>query len=331
MKKRIVMLLFLLIACNQSARPLWRWTLQSRCYADPVIEGRTLYIVSAAGEVTAGELGSGNRIWSQRLPGSIVAAPAVSDRMLFAATQEGDVFALEKKSGKQIWRKQLPREGVEAPLVWMNDQLLVPSDTGTLYALSPEDGTVRWSFPGNGKYNAAPISTGSLIFIGGWAGRFLCLSSDGTLRWEFAARERITENAMLFKNRVFVSTDNRFVYAFDAPSGKFLWRFQTSDPTNIVVIGDELIFGSESSLIILRPEDGSVLRKLDIRRRVNRIYSNGTDCLVIGDRVYKVNPSSGKFSTIELPTGDLPFKLAWTPDELVITNQLNSVLALGKK
>lgn len=331
MKQIIVLLLLGLIACDQSSHPLWRWKLQSRCYADPVIDGRTLYIVSAAGEVIAGEPDHGKQTWAKRIPGSIVAAPAVSDRMLFVATQKGDVFALEKKSGKQVWRKQFSGEGVEAPLVLMNDQLLVPSDKGTLYALSVEDGKIRWSVAGNGKYNAGPILGDSLIFVGGWAGRFLGLSSDGTLRWEFAAQERITENALLHKNRVFVSTDNKFVYAFDAPSGKFLWRFQTSDPTNIVVIGNELIFGSESGLIVLRPEDGSLLRKINIHKRVNRVYSNGSDCLVIADRVYRVNPSSGKFSAIELPPGDSPFKLAWTPGVLVITNQLYSVLAVQQR
>jgi len=328
MRRITAMLLLALIACNQSARPVWRWKLQSRCYADPLIDGRTVYVVSAAGEVIAGESGSGNRIWSQKLAGSIVATPAVSDRMLFTATQQADVFALDKKSGKQLWRKQFSGEGVEAPLVVINDQLLVPSDKGTIYALSVEDGTVRWSFAGNRKYNAAPIWSGSQIFIGGWGGKFLCLSADGKLHWEFAARERITENALLHKNRVFVSTDNRFVYAFDAPSGKFLWRFQTADPTNIIVINNELIFGSESSLIIVRPEDGALLRKVDIGKRVNRIYSNGTACLVVADKVYRVNPSSGKVSAIDLPPGELPFKLAWSPDALVITNQLFSVLAV---
>ncbi len=328
MKRIIALLLLGFMACDQPPHLLWRWKLQSRCYADPVIDGRTIYIVSAAGEVIAGEPDEGKQTWVKRIPGSIVAAPAVSERMLFVATQNGDVFALEKKSGKQIWRKQFSGEGVEAPLVLMNDRLLVPSDKGTLYALSVKDGTVHWSVAGNGKYNAAPSLGDSLIFIGGWAGKFLCLSSDGTLRWKFAAQERITENALLHKNRVFVSTDNRFVYAFDAPSGRFLWRFQTSDPTNIVVIGNELIFGSESSLIVLRPEDGSLLRKMDIHKRVNRIYSNGSDCLVISDQVYRVNASSGKFSAIELPPGDSPFKLAWAPKALVITNQLFSVMAV---
>ena len=114
MKKiaKAMLLLLVLIACHNSAKPVWRWTLQSRCYADPVIEGRILYVVSAAGEVIAGETRSGRQIWSQKLPGSIVAAPAVSDSMLLIATQQGHVFALEKKKrqadlAKTIFRRRI--------------------------------------------------------------------------------------------------------------------------------------------------------------------------------------------------------------------------------
>jgi len=328
--KKICLLLLVLISCNPSTRTLWRWTLQSRCYADPVIDGRTLYVVSAAGEVVAGDSDNGTRIWSQKLPGAIVAAPAVSDRLLFVATQEGDVFALEKKTGNEIWRKRFAGDGVEAPLLWMKEQLLVPSVNGILYSLSPENGEMRWSYSGTGKYNTAPLGSGSLIFIGGWAGRFLCLSSNGQLQWEFRAGERITENALLQKNRIFVSTDNRYVYAFDAPSGKFLWRFKAEDPTNLIVIRNELVFGSGSSLFVLRPEDGSLLRKLEVPKRVSRIYASGLHCLVIADRVYEVDPSGGHFSAMELPAVEAPFKLAFSSTALIVTNQLYSVFAFPR-
>lgn len=125
--------------------------------ASPVIENGIVYLVSAAGAVSAATLDTGSTIWARNVtPGanewhySVTATPALAGGRLFVATQWDDLVALDAASGAELWR--------------------VPAADGVLSFTHYRDAQAAWA--------ASPVVTGDIVWIGGLDGRLRALATD---------------------------------------------------------------------------------------------------------------------------------------------------------
>lgn len=322
--KILILLLLFLAACKTSHTPVWHWNLESRTYADPIIDGKTICVVSQAGEIILGEYETGKKVWTRKLAGQILGSPAVSQEYLFAATQEGDVAAFHKQSGNKIWTKHL-EDTFSAPLTSAQNMLIAPSQNGRLFALSQNNGELVWQHEGNKRYNARAIHHGSYILIGGWSGGFYCFRMNGTINWKFQGSSRLTEEAVVRKNTVFFPDHDNYVYAFEIPSGKLLWRYGVRNPTNLILAGDELVVGDgETNLYVLQPDSGKLLKKINVRRRIYRIYELHQKCIVVSGNAEEIDIVRTEISPF-LSTPEPIFKLAFPKGFIIATGEAFSV------
>jgi outer membrane protein assembly factor BamB len=325
--KQFALLFFLifLTACTRSQSNVWHWSLQGRAYADPLIDGDQLFVVSYAGEIVAGRYSTGEKTWIRNIKTPLVAEPSSSKDLLFVATQHGSIYALEKRNGNQKWTVKL-EEQIEAPLSIFNDHLLVPTAAGTLLALSEEDGRLIWEHHGNGKYNARAVVYDHNILIGGWQGLLLCLKEDGSLNWRFQAGNRITEDVFASKNVVYAATHDDSIFAIDIPSGRLLWTYKAPYPSNLLLAGSNLIFGDlHGSLFALNAPTGRLIQKTSVDQvAVKRIFQCQDHYLILTDRLLQFDPRklSVKNAMIVRPK---PFKVACAADRLIVTDEVSGV------
>ncbi len=327
--KRIFLLpifLLLLTSCNSSNKLIWQWTLESRCYAQPIIDGKNVYVVSQSGEVISGEYTTGKKNWSIKANGPVLGDPDFDQDKVYVATQNGSVLALKKGNGSVSWSVNFPEEHFTAPLTVVKDMVLVPSRTGNLYSLSVSDGTLRWKLEGNAKYNTKAISQGSHLFIGGWGHDFYCLNLDGSINWRYKASHVIVENAMIHKNTVYFTAHDHFVYALDLQTGRLKWRFRADhpDPTEMILIGNEILFGSADAIEVLDPQTGKRIRQIKAQRIVERIYPLNDKVVMVSKNIYKIEPKSGAIEKLILDKGPF-FKIAFTPDRYIVSDELSSI------
>ncbi|MFN0246595.1 MAG: PQQ-binding-like beta-propeller repeat protein [Kofleriaceae bacterium] len=125
--------------------------------ASPVVDTGIVYVISAAGTVTAATLSSGSTIWSRNVtPGatewhySVTATPALANRRLFVATQWDDLVALDATSGAELWR--------------------TPASSGVINFTHYRDAQAAWP--------ASPVVTGDIVWIGGLDGRLVAYAAD---------------------------------------------------------------------------------------------------------------------------------------------------------
>jgi outer membrane protein assembly factor BamB len=331
--KKFFLILFVvfLISCqNQSNKIVWQWKLESRCYAQPVIDGKNVYIVSQAGEVISGEYQTGKKNWSVKVNGPVLGDPDYDQDRIYVATQNGFVLSLKKSSGGINWSTNFPEENFTAPLTVENGMLLVPSRNGTLYALSTTDGNIIWKIEGNLKYNTKAIVQGSHIYIGGWGRDFYCLNLDGSVNWRYKASHVIVENAMIHKNDVYFTAHDYNVYALDLQTGRLKWRFRADhpDPTELLLIGNQLVFGSANFVEVLDPQTGKRIRKIKAPRIVERIYAVDDKVVMASKNIYKIDPKSGVIE--KLISGKGPyFKITFTPDRYIVSDDLQGVFGFS--
>lgn len=131
--------------------------------ASPVVDNGIVYMVSAAGTVSAATLSTGSVLWTRGVtPGanewnySVTATPALAGGRLFIATQWDDLVALDAASGVELWR--------------------TPAPDGVLNFTHYRDEQAGWP--------ASPVVTGDIVWIGGLDGRlFAYAADDGRELW----------------------------------------------------------------------------------------------------------------------------------------------------
>lgn len=299
-----------------------------------MLDGKNVYIVSQKGEVVSGEIETGEKHWSIKVNGPILGDPDFDRDHVFVATQNGSVVALKKKDGSVFWSISYPDEAFTAPLTVVNGMLLVPSRNGILYALSTQDGHVVWKHEGNSKYNTKVIVDGPYLFIGGWANDFYCFRMDGTVNWRYKASHVIVENALIHNNDVYFTAHDSHIYALEIPTGRLKWRFRADypEPTEMLWIGNELLFGSADFLEVLDPQTGKRIRRIKVPRTVDRLYSWKNQCVFASKNVYLVDPKTGQ-SKVLIPGKARFFKIAFAQDRFIISDEDTNVygFAFGDK
>jgi outer membrane protein assembly factor BamB len=111
-------------------------------------------IVFVSGPPSAYEAATGRLIWQADIPGLGLGGPVLDAERgrLYAgyaeASGRGAVAALDARTGSVIWTTALP-EGVLSIVetLWLTPKTLVlPSFTGSVIGLDPENGAIRWQF-----------------------------------------------------------------------------------------------------------------------------------------------------------------------------------------
>jgi len=205
---------------------VWQVTDIGFGFGSPAVAGNRVYLVSNKGleeeYVQALDASTGKRIWATPLgkvgnpdqrpnnPGAR-STPTLDGKMLYALGSDGDLACLEAETGKIVWRKSYRSDlgGVpgrwayaESPLIDGDRLVCAPGGAdATLAALNKATGEVIWKCAVPGGDSAAYASI-TIVTIGG------------------------VRQAVAFLDKGVVGVE--------APTGKFLWRFdKSSGNTNI--------------------------------------------------------------------------------------------------
>jgi outer membrane protein assembly factor BamB len=107
--------------------------------------------------------------------------------------------------------------------------------SATTKAAVPESATLLWRFKVetanvNGAASpTAPVTVGGLVFVGGHDGIVRALDTiNGELQWKAYTGGAIRISPTIWKSRALVGSGDGWVYAFEAQTGRPLWRFRAA-------------------------------------------------------------------------------------------------------
>jgi outer membrane protein assembly factor BamB len=162
-----------LVGFDRAGRRRWHRALPAGdAPAAPALHSRGLAVLaSTGGAILACRLETGRVVW--RLPSIApgrrdVRALAVTEDTLVAGSVHGDVRAYDLRDRRERWRAPSGSDGVPLRLLATGPLLLAPFTSGTLVALSLDDGVERWRLapPGN-RLDWPPVVAGDLLVAAG--------------------------------------------------------------------------------------------------------------------------------------------------------------------
>jgi outer membrane protein assembly factor BamB len=207
-------------------------------------------------------------------PGNDRPNPLVVDSVVYVSVfAPGAVCALDRKTGKLIWRKEIPKLAGSA--VHKAGGKLFAKTSQVLYALDPDTGATIWSFcPYDVDHEwiySAPTIYRNCVFIGDRCGYLHCLDiHSGRPRWtqrtNRAKNDDVNSTPIISNGLVIVGTNASKAFAYDPESGRRVWVRPLDGPS---IVGpftfQKLAAVFTDSIYLLRPENGTVVRKFSWR------------------------------------------------------------------
>ncbi len=187
-------------------------------------------LIVASGEaIQALAADSGKLLW--RTPaGTLSAPPLAQDGWVIAAT-EGALAAYRGQDGSKVWGREAGPARV--PPTIEGNNLYVPLDDGRLLALDLRTGATRWerrlpvtTHTGSGSTGVSEVlAYPDRVFVGASDGRFYSLKAeDGSLAWRFRVGAVVRGRPVGEGNRIFITTMNNVVSAYNRTTGALLWH-----------------------------------------------------------------------------------------------------------
>ncbi len=265
------------------------------------IDGKTLYVGTAMGEVIALDLTRGAEgtlwrtrqlIWRVNVDAPIRVVPAVRGDRVFVTTIDGRTLALSKKDGKTVWTHQGLSEvssilGGASPVV--RDEYVVASySSGEVHVVRADAGTPVWSetittalrtdsissiphIVGN------PIVENSMLYVVSHGGRTAAFDlASGLTTWQQDLGS--VRSPVLLGDFMFMLDNTNNVVCLEKSSGKIAWiaKIPTSSEgaalswTSPLAVNDKLVLASSSGKVIfLSLAKGHVVREFDLKEGVS--------------------------------------------------------------
>lgn len=248
----------------------------------PAADDKKVYFGTDRGGLYALNKQTGELVWTKKLGQSITTSPLLADNALFISVSDkgenGYVSRVDCNTGQTLWNSYwLGGLSQSSPAFdKKNEQVLVGSNSGRLYAFSAATGHTRWDKQTKGAIKSTPLVFNNGIFFSSWDEHFYGLESKtGKLLWKTfsGGRSQVSLALVPQTNTALANSKSGEIVAINLDSGQLTWRLRHGDGNHrfsIVVTQDSnnksLAWSrcKKYQLCILNAQSGKLIKNIDL-------------------------------------------------------------------
>ncbi|MCL5768886.1 outer membrane protein assembly factor BamB [Acinetobacter sp. ANC5681] len=267
------------VSAYKAKQRLWKSKVTKQELTAGVEAGEGIVIIgNRKGELFALDQATGSQKWSAKLSGAILSPSLIQSGRVITIANDGTVFAHDTVTGQQVWAYKLPNvqfslRGQPAPVRLDERTVVVASANAYVYALDVISGVPRFQ-------RRVAVSDGRsdiqrLIDVVGdpvVAGQYLVTTSfQGQVTTTDLTTQRVvwsedassTNSAEVSGDKVFVSTADGKLKAYNLVTGELLWQNEellNRQLSNPVMLGQNLVVGDLDGVIhLIDPNTGKLI------------------------------------------------------------------------
>lgn len=245
---------------ERNGRMLWKTKLGDKVKSSPAVNDEVLVIGCEDHKVYGLDPKSGKILWSVQTGDRVNSSPAILNGIAYFGGWDGFVYAVDVKSGTIKWNyprgKAKPGEigggigRITASPAVIPGMVIIPSHTGSVYALSTRDGSLLWKYKTKGKILGSPLIMKGLVYFGSWDKKLYAIDlHTAALRWKFSGQDSFSITPSGAAGRIFAGNDDKIMYCLNATSGKIYWKQNIYSPVPLLssspaVAGNRMYCGS---------------------------------------------------------------------------------------
>lgn len=267
------------VSAYKAKQRLWKSKVTKQELTAGVEAGEGIVTIgNRKGELFALDQATGSQKWSAKLSGAILSPSLIQSGRVITIANDGTVFAHDTVTGQQVWAYKLPNvqfslRGQPAPVRLDERTVVVASANAYVYALDVLSGVPRFQ-------RRVAVSDGRsdiqrLIDVVGdpvVAGQYLVTTSfQGQVTTTDLTTQRVvwsedassTNSAEVSGDKVFVSTADGKLKAYNLATGELLWQNEellNRQLSNPVMLGQNLVVGDLDGVIhLIDPNTGKLI------------------------------------------------------------------------
>jgi outer membrane protein assembly factor BamB len=298
-KQALFVILFSLILFTQiSFSAIAKWTKNSsQTYAEPVIDGDSIYLATASGTVYRLSKIGGTVVWTSNINGTVLVSPLIDGNYIYVGSSDG-IYILDKSTGKVVSQFiTAPQKILTSPLVNGNNLFVAAESKVYIFDLaSVSSGRMN---PLKTVTLAADTDSSSFVNGNGISlfltdGRLVFVSPAGGADISFNLGKTIWKAEPLLSNDVIYVGSERTLYALST-GGSIYWSKEfdgwVSPP---IMYNNKIYVGSNDGHLYVLNKSGEILGKfrtgdavLTPAISVNTIYIPSKD-----NRIYAIDSNT---------------------------------------
>ncbi len=223
------------IGPEQNPTVLWQAQTGGGINSEAAVVGGIVYIGSGDGFLFALDAASGETRWRFDAGEAVDSAPVVANGAVFITSRNNELIAVRAESGEEAWR--FPTASGDASAVYADETIFVAGSDGSVYALDPDNGSVKWSHALGTETARTPAFADGVLFAGTTDGQLVALDGQtGDERWRFQGDAGLVSSTVIAGGTIYQAirdSETNALYAIDAADGREQWRFQTASQTGV--------------------------------------------------------------------------------------------------
>ncbi|MDB5322041.1 MAG: WD40-like repeat [Phycisphaerales bacterium] len=296
--------------------PAWTANAGGAIQSHLVRAGDALYVTTMGNDLVVLDPASRKERWRFAAEDSIFSTPVVDGGVVYFGSADHFVYAVDTQTHKAKWKTKTDGAVFAGPAV-AKGVVCIGSVDQNVYGLDAASGAVRWTVKGGGMYQSNTATDGERFFVGGWDNTFRAIdAATGKVAWErrigkdkngkiqFYYSPAISSPAV-GEGKVFVTTNDGVLHAFDTVSGEVAWEFDGKRVGYSSPLFHEgkvyCAIGDERKVFCWDAKDGTKIWESKV---IGVIYDSSF--VFAGGRVF-IGSVDGAFNAIEADTG----KVAW--------------------
>ncbi|MEM2098276.1 MAG: PQQ-binding-like beta-propeller repeat protein [Candidatus Bathyarchaeia archaeon] len=308
---------------------LWTFTPETEGYftTSCAVAYGMVYELNKDGQLYALDADTGNLVWKYRGPGNLLwpGSPTIADGKVYATTGQTAMYGggegisefacLDAYTGQLIWKLPIeafaPRESVAIAygrlyIIPGNVTTAVDSVSGSEYTTIDEIWAIGEDPPIIDATPWAMFRKDAVHSSNAYGGPV-----NLSLAWKFTTGGAVISSPSVVDGIVYVGSQDKYIYALGAWSGKLLWKFKTQstiESSPAVINGRVFTGGDDGYVYCLDAYNGTLLWKKFINGKTE--YTYGSAVLIIssptvaGSKVY-VGSMNGNLYALDCDDGDV--------------------------
>jgi outer membrane protein assembly factor BamB len=186
-------------------------------YSSPTRVGNALLLGNLDHHLYAINVENGQLLWRFRTDAPVTSSPKYHKGIVYFGSNDGNLYALQLETQEVVW-KLTTQEWINSSAHIVDKTLYIGANDRNVYAVDLKSGRPYWKFATKGPIISIPTMYKNLVLAAGSSGDgqvYAIDSSTLTLFWAFPTGGKIDSDPVLMDNRMYVTSTDQFLYAFD--------------------------------------------------------------------------------------------------------------------
>lgn len=209
------------------------------------VQGDSIFVLDGENFLTRLKRDSGDRVWRLAIAEKIVEIHGITympDRGRVYLVAGASLLVLDSANGAPVGKHRLERIANTGAVVY-GPMLIYGSRNGQLVWYSHGVGTLWKAYQIASTILISPVLMDDLVIVVGTGGRVAAISaSQASMVWSKTLLDDVVAAPAAGNGHVYVAGVDQHIWAFDAASGRTIWRKLTESPLteSPVLMGDRL-------------------------------------------------------------------------------------------